>query len=119
MARRCPCECDDESECLVAVGDRATEAFARLRAPLALKTHAFVGVGWDKLAENEPWRPWLCSISNSLDAEGRWRFPPRDRFEIRSHLLTPTTGERPVALSVVGQPLERGEHVALMRDLGT
>lgn len=108
---------DDENECLIAVGDRATEAFARFRAPLALKTHAFVGVGWHKLAKDEPWRPWLCSISNSLDAEGRWRFPPRDRFQSHSHVLTPTGGERPVALSVVGQRLKRDEQVALMRDL--
>ncbi len=57
---------DDENECLMAVRDRATEAFARLQAPLALKTHAFVGVGWDKPARDEPWRPWICSKGVSI-----------------------------------------------------
>jgi hypothetical protein len=108
---------DEENECLLAVRDRATLALRRLRLPLALKALAFVGVGWDEHPGSDRWMPWICWISNALDASGRWRLPPRDEFSIHSSVLTHRKHERPVVLSEVGQRLTQDERVQLMRDL--
>lgn len=108
---------DDESEGLDAVRDRATPAFTRLSAPLALKAHAFVGVGWDRVPKYGGWVSLICWVSNVMDAGGRWQPPPRDEFELHLSHMPSTARGHAVALSVVGQRLTRTEHARLMRDL--
>ena len=108
---------DDANASILAVKDRATAAFQRLRCPLALKSHAFIAVGWDQRPDDSRWLPWICWISNSMDDRGRWVLPPRDEFEAFSSLLLPARGKKALVLSVVGQRLKRDEHRALMRDL--
>ncbi|HEV2999370.1 MAG TPA: hypothetical protein VGW75_01430 [Solirubrobacteraceae bacterium] len=107
----------DDNSSIVAVRDRATTAFRRLRCAPRWKAHAFVAVGWDKPPDNGGWVPWICWISNSMDAAGRWIRPPTDSFEAHSFVLRTTPDGRALALSFVGVPLTRTEHVSLMRDL--
>src|SRR4051812_44126211 len=75
--------CQNMDEAVIRIGEAAARHFAQFNpAP----HHAFVAVGWVR-ARDLPLTPVYLTISNALNAEGRWVLQPRSVFELRKRLL--------------------------------
>jgi hypothetical protein len=82
-------------EALLAVRNRATAAFARIKAAgFKVIGHAFLGVGWDKDAFGTPSTPkrMMFRITNCHDVNGRYLRIPRLEFAMNSVTLPDNQG---------------------------
>lgn len=94
--------CKSVSDAVYTIRDKATAAFKNIRLSPKLRRHAFVGAGWTKTAQEEPFRPTICVISNFHDEKFKYLHEARDEFTAR--FIVP--GEENELLYIpTGQPL--------------
>lgn len=80
-------KCVTLSDATAEIQTRATEAFRRIPLTSEQKRHAFVGVGWTKLSEEEPYHPFVCYISNYHDDEGKRTKRALEKFGLKYQIL--------------------------------
>ncbi|MBD2054578.1 hypothetical protein H6F88_00785 [Oculatella sp. FACHB-28] len=97
---------------------QSTQEFRNLRrkrCPEHFLRHAFVGIGWCRLPEDDGLQPLLCTISNALDGNGEWLAQPSDEFLIRIN----GWGQSSEGFSIAGagQTLRQDEKHAIWRHI--
>jgi len=90
----------DRFKALLALRDRATEAFGRIRLPAAYKRHAFQVAGWGRFSGNEVIEPFIYLISN-FAGPGHWLAEAKPGFE----LTRQRPGTSTLALCSAGQKM--------------
>jgi hypothetical protein len=101
-------------ERMVALTDRATEAFSKLPRRERAIEHALVGVGWGRLVPGAPLEPFCCTISNRIGADGSRLPTVRRAFGMWCEILR----DRPFGFYEAGQPLLPAEKTRLKRVIG-
>lgn len=90
----------DRFKTLLALRDRATEAFGRIRLPAAYKRHAFQVVGWGQFPGEEAIEPFTYLISN-FAGPGCWLEEAKPGFELNRQ----RPGTSTLALYSAGQKM--------------
>jgi hypothetical protein len=75
-------------EALQEAADMAAQYFRALPPHVDERAHAFVGVGWTD-ADVHARIPFIVSLANSIEEDGRWREPPGDQFLRHRQTLGP------------------------------
>lgn len=105
---------DDMAQVAERIRVAATEAFAKLTCPAAVKRHAFQGVGWFRLKGESAFTPGIITIDNAVDHQtGTWLPEAKDEFMIVTQFPTRLPGS--CILNSVGKSLNPHEKRAVVR----